>query len=271
MATSRSDPKPAPAAGCNPGHCEAQGQPLYWQACGERGRLPALPLHHGLGSSPAWRRHLPAPDCDGWCAIAYDQWGYGASDLRPGCDPPGFTTDIHDLLTLLDELGVQPVALIGHSDGVTIALYLAALPRARVSALVVVAAHTYLEPIVLPAIQAAAHSFGSDRRFGEGLRCIRGEKVESVFRNCYQSWQRPQHPTWDERLLLSQVCCPTLVRRGEADEYAFAQHAQDLTAAVQGAERRLVSGGHHTCLTTRRRSSTIACWRSWRRSLRNGR
>ncbi len=245
MATSRSDPKPALAASFASGKCEVHGHRLYWEAHGELGRPAAILLHHGLGSSRAWKAQLPALVSAGWWAYAYDRWGYGGSDPRPGLDLPGFTTDINDVLALLDVLRVQRAALIGHSDGGTVALYLAALHPARALALVVVAAHVYVEPALLPAVQAVAHAFESDGRFRESLRRMHGEKVESVFRNWYHGWLRPEHLDWDMRPLVRQITCPTLVVQGEADEHATPRHAQDLADAIPGAELWLVPGGHH--------------------------
>ncbi len=52
--------------------------------------------------------------------------GYGVSDSRPGLDVPSFTADVKDLECLLEQIGIQRTALIGHSDGGTIALYFSA-------------------------------------------------------------------------------------------------------------------------------------------------
>lgn len=245
MATSLSDRRAAPPAPPTAGACEVGGHRLGWEAHGHADRPAVVLLHHGLGSRHTWRPHLPVLAGAGWRAIAYDRWGYGASDPRPALDLPGFATDLQDLLALMDELGVRRAALLGHSDGGTVALYFAARHPERVAALIVVAAHIYVEPAMLPGMQAVARAFETDPRLREGLRRMHGDKVESVFRNWYHGWLRPEHLTWDMRPLLRQIACPALVVQGEADEYASPQHARDLAAAIPNAELWLVPGGTH--------------------------
>lgn len=245
MATSRSRPKAPPGPSFTSGLCETHGHRLYWEAHGQADRPAVVLLHHGLGSTHTWRAHLPVLAGAGWRAIAYDRWGYGASDPRPALDLPAFRVDVADLLALLDALRAPRAALVGHSDGGTIALCLAALHPERVAALVVVAAHIYVEAAALPGMLSVARSYESDRRFREGLRRMHGEKWESVFRNWYHGWLRPEHLKWDMRPLLYQIACPALVVQGESDEHATARHAQDLAEAIPGAELWLVPGGHH--------------------------
>jgi pimeloyl-ACP methyl ester carboxylesterase len=74
-------------------------------------------LHHGLGSIHAWKATTPALAASGLRVIVYDRWGYGKSDPRLELGQPTFKADQADLLSLLDELQVGQVALVGHSDG----------------------------------------------------------------------------------------------------------------------------------------------------------
>ncbi|MEW6567186.1 MAG: alpha/beta hydrolase [Chloroflexota bacterium] len=250
MATSRSSQPHHPStsavlAEVTSGTADIHGHRLYWEACGAASWPTVLLLHHGLGSSRAWKAQLPALASQGWRAIAYDRWGYGASDPRPALDVPHFESDVRDLRALLDSLQVDRAALIGHSDGGTIALYFAAQSPARVTALVVVAAHIYVEPSMLPGIQSVAQAFKSDLRFRQGLRRAHGDQAEAVFYNWHQGWLRPENLSWDMRPQLRQVKCPTLVLQGELDEHATPRHAQDLAEAVPQAELWLVPGAHH--------------------------
>ena len=112
------------------------------------GRKPSLP----------WRRA-------GLRVIAYDRWGYGKSDPRPELGLPTFEADQADLLSLLDELQVERAALVGHSDGGTIALYFAAAHPERVAKLVSVAAHIYVEPKMEPGMQMIRRTYESDADF----------------------------------------------------------------------------------------------------------
>jgi len=210
----------------------------------EDGRVVLL-LHHGLGSVRAWRRQVPALAHAGYRVIAYDRWGYGASDARPGLDLPAFTTDLEDLQTLLDQLKVQAAALVGHSDGGTIALYYASQQPGRVSCLVTVAAHIYLERKMEPAFLELRQSFEQDEIFRKGMRSVHGSKDRSVFYNWFDGWHREEFLAWDMRPALRNIHCPVMIVQGEADEHASPQHAHDIASAIDGAELYLVPGARH--------------------------
>ena len=130
------------------------GHNLNVERNGPENRPCVVLLHHGLGSVKAWRGQMSALVDAGYHVIAYDRWGYGGSDGRPGLDLPTFTTDIDDLHILLEQLGIRRAALVGHSDGGTIALYYAAQYPDEVTCLVTVAAHIYVEARMEPGILA---------------------------------------------------------------------------------------------------------------------
>ena len=98
-------------------------------------------LHHGLGTTRAWRRQAPALAAAGLHTLVYDRWGYGQSTPRLGLGMPDFKEDQADLLAILYTKGITQAALVGHSDGGTIALQFSADHPGRVWALVTIAAH----------------------------------------------------------------------------------------------------------------------------------
>ena len=202
-------------------------------------------LHHGLGSTRAWRGQIPALAEAGYRVIVYDRWGYGQSEARPHLNVPSFEADLADLEALLSSFILQPSSLVGHSDGGTIALYFAARFPERVSALVTVAAHIYLEPKMEPGILGIQHAFENDPRFRAGMRRAHGDKFESVFRNWFDGWHTPEALTWDMRPLLAQITCPVLVVQGEDDEHATPQHAIDIAESIPAAELWLAPGVKH--------------------------
>ena len=202
-------------------------------------------LHHGLGSVMAWRGQIPALVEAGFHVIAYDRWGYGGSDARQGLDLPGFAADIADLQKLLDQLGVRRTALVGHSDGGTIALYYAAQNPDQVTCLVIVAAHIYVEAKMEPGILGIQQAYKADERFRMGLRNTHGEKYESVFHNWFDGWHRTESLSWDMRPVIKQIRCPALIVQGDGDEHATPQHANDIAAAIRGADLWLIPGAGH--------------------------
>jgi pimeloyl-ACP methyl ester carboxylesterase len=142
-------------------------------------------------------------------------------------------------------MGIQRVALVGHSDGGTIALYFAAQHPSMVGCMVTVAAHIYVEPKMEQAILDIERDFETDERFRRGLQSIHGENYDTVFHNWYDGWHRNEFRSWDMRPVLSQIRCPGLIVQGEGDEHATSQHARDIAEEIQGAELWLVAGAGH--------------------------
>ncbi len=216
------------------------GHNLYIEQFGPGNGPGVVLLHHGLGSIKAWHEQIPALVEAGYHVIAYDRWGYGGSDARPGLDLPTFTADVSHLHEMLKQLGVHQTALVGHSDGGTIALYYAVKYPDQVTCLVSVAAHIYIEPKMGPGILGVQHAFESDEHFRTGLRYTHGAKYESVFHNWFDGWYRIESLSWDMRPILGQLSCPVLVVQGEEDEHATALHAKDIANAIPEAELWLI-------------------------------
>lgn len=101
----------------------ANGVRLEIAEKGPREGLPIVMLH-GITDSrrsfePIWD-YLPTD----WHAIAVSQRGHGASDQRPTLYS---THDLaNDIALLADELDLQPMVVVGHSMGSSVALQLAA-------------------------------------------------------------------------------------------------------------------------------------------------
>lgn len=105
----------------------------YWIS----GQGENVVLVHGLGGNLAgWHLTLvPELQCE-YRVLTYDLRGHGRSDAPPA----GYTTGdmVQDLYELLDALGIDKAALVGHSWGGDIVLHFALLHPERVSELVVV-------------------------------------------------------------------------------------------------------------------------------------
>jgi len=224
---------------------KVNGRNLHIERYGSQDHPLVILLHHGLGSTYSWRTLIPKLVAAGWQCLAYDRWGYGMSDLRPGLSVPNFPDDIADLECLQSALGCDQVSLIGHSDGGTIALYYAALNPKRVSSLITVAAHIYIEPKMEAGLESIVNSYLRDHRFRKGLQRLHGDKTDSVFYNWYNGWRQPENHTWEMRPLLLDIVCPALVIQGTHDEHATPQHACAIAAAIPGAQLWLVPDARH--------------------------
>jgi pimeloyl-ACP methyl ester carboxylesterase len=224
---------------------KVNGHSLNLETHGPADGPPVVLLHHGLGSIQAWKYQIPALVQAGWRVVVYDRWGYGKSAPRPGTLAPDFQEDLADLLEILNGIKIERTALVGHSDGGTIALYFAAQHPQRVTCLVSVAAHIYVENKVQPGIAGVRQAFLKDERFRSGLRRAHGDKFEALFDYWFTGWDCPENASWDMRPALKGIGCPTLVVQGLEDEHATPQHARDLAAGLPGAELWLEPGAGH--------------------------
>jgi pimeloyl-ACP methyl ester carboxylesterase len=221
------------------------GRSIYFELHGPPTGPVLILLHHGLGSLAAWEEQIPVLAGAGFRVLAYDRWGYGRSQAREKLSVPYFEQDVRDLLALMQSLAIHKASLVGHSDGGTISLYFAERYPQLVGRMVIVAAHIYVEPKMLPGIQELRRAYEREPKFQEGMRRAHGEKAEQVFENWYGGWVQESSLSWDMRPRLRNIRCRVLVVQGLEDEHATAQHAKDLAGAIPGAELWLVPGAGH--------------------------
>jgi pimeloyl-ACP methyl ester carboxylesterase len=105
-----------------------EGGEVWADDSGGAGR-PVVLLHPGVGDSRIWEPVLPALTAS-WRVIRYDARGFGRSPA-----PAVKFSLLADLITVLDHLGLDRVAIAGCSQGGGSALGLALEHPARVSAL----------------------------------------------------------------------------------------------------------------------------------------
>jgi pimeloyl-ACP methyl ester carboxylesterase len=112
---------------------ETDGFSLHYLSVGQG---PDVILIHGLTSNLAfWYPKVAAGLASSYRVTLFDLRGHGYS----GMPPSGYTTrDIAmDVKTILDQLDVERVYVVGHSFGATVGLHFAALEPERVLGLVV--------------------------------------------------------------------------------------------------------------------------------------
>lgn len=241
-----------PEAGSDAGVVGVGDHEIYWQAHGPPGRPTVMLLHSGLGSIDDWRGQTEPLTEAGFRVVAFDRWGYGRSSARPGFRPPDFAADIVDTWALADALGVVRAILVGHSDGGTISLGAALRAPGRVSGLVVVAAHVYVEFMMQPGIAAIVRRYEEDSAFRDALERRHGAKAHALLRDWCGGWFRREAWAWDMRDEIVEIACPTLVVQGTEDEHASRLHAEDIAAAIPEAELWLVPGVGHMVPQTAR-------------------
>jgi pimeloyl-ACP methyl ester carboxylesterase len=94
---------------------------------------PVLLLHGFPDSSALWRHQIPALVAAGHRVIAPDLRGFGASDRPDGVASYAIPELLADAVGVLDALGVDRAAVVGHDWGAGIGWTLASLQPQRVS------------------------------------------------------------------------------------------------------------------------------------------
>jgi 3-oxoadipate enol-lactonase len=115
----------------------------------EAGSGPALLLlHAGVADRTMWAEHLEPLAEAGFRAVAPDLPGFGEAPVAPGEQAAWL-----DVLRTMDELSIERATLVGSSFGGAVALRMAHVSPARVSALALASAPP---PDLEPSPQLAA-------------------------------------------------------------------------------------------------------------------
>lgn len=223
------------------------GVRLHGEWCVEpvAGRPTLVFLHDGLGSVENWRglplrmgRRL------GTGAFAYDRWGYGRSDGRVPF-PIDFIEQeaarLHDILRMA---GIGEHAVVGHSDGGTVALLYAAENPSGLKATVSLSAHVHRDPL------AEAHLHRFRKQADEGtlpawMTRFHGEKAADVAACWSATWLKIFAADWDIVPVLSGIAGPLLALHGARDAYGVAGQLENIARAVPHADARLLPDIDH--------------------------
>jgi epoxide hydrolase A/B len=88
----------------------------------EQGAGPTVVLCHGFPESwYSWRHQLPALAAAGYHAVAPDMRGYGGTDRPDAVEEYTQLHHVGDMVGLLDALGVEHAAIVGHDWGAPVA------------------------------------------------------------------------------------------------------------------------------------------------------
>lgn len=109
---------------------------LHWVEAGAG--EPVVLLHGFPDFWYGWRHQIPALEGAGYRAVAPDLRGYNASDKPEGVDAYRLDRVAGDVLGLLDELGAERAAVVGHDWGGVVGWWLAAYHPERVRRLVAI-------------------------------------------------------------------------------------------------------------------------------------
>ncbi len=129
---------------------------------------PLVLLHGFTGSNATWAKHRIAlePQCR---VIAIEMLGHGLSDAPPDAARYDMAHSAVDIAAVLNELGLEKVALLGYSMGGRIALYFAATYPEKVSRLILESASPGLDSPIEGATRTEADNVLADMIEREGI------------------------------------------------------------------------------------------------------
>jgi pimeloyl-ACP methyl ester carboxylesterase len=215
-------------------------------------------LHEGLGCVALWRdvpERLAATT--GWGVFAYSRFGYGHSDLAEL--PRPMTYMHHEAQVVLPEVlaaaGIKQAALVGHSDGGSIAaIYAGSRGQSAVTesrglpellGIVTIAAHFVVEELNLSSIRRIKADYATGMLRPRLARYHRD--VDNAFWGWNDAWLDPRFREFDITGLLPHIQVPILGLQGAVDPYGTELQIDILRNHVTAPiETRMIAGAQHS-------------------------
>ncbi len=178
-------------------------------------------LHEGLGCVALWNdfpERLAA--ATGLGVFLYSRAGYGASSTIALPRPLSYMDrEAKEVLPrVLHAIGFQRGLLIGHSDGASIAtIYAGSVEDHRISGLVLIAPHFFVEDMGLAAIAQAKVAYESGDLRPRLARWH--QNVNAAFEGWNGAWLDPGFRAWDITDALAYIRVPVAIIQGVDDQY----------------------------------------------------
>jgi 3-oxoadipate enol-lactonase len=219
---------------------------------------PVLVMSGSLGSTLQMWRPQVAPLTERFRVIRIDHRGHGGSPVPPG---PYRVADLAgDVITLLDDLGLERVAWCGLSLGGMVGMYLGSEAPERLSSLTLCCTSSY---------------FPDPSVWSERIKAVADGGTAQIAETVVSRWFTPgwaaEHPdvvaeaaamvagtpdegylascraleVWDHRDRLPAISAPTLVIAGSADlSTPVEPHARTIVDGIPGARLEVLDGAH---------------------------
>jgi pimeloyl-ACP methyl ester carboxylesterase len=204
-------------------------------------------LHAGLSSLELWK-DFPQQlvDRTGLNALLYSRYGYGRSEPLHEKRPPDYLH--HEgqkvLPELLENYGVVHPVLVGHSDGATISLLFAACFPDRPKALILEAAHVFVEELTIAGLMEAKEAYNNGA-LGPRLEPYHVD-AEATFRGWNDIWLDPGFRSWNIEDELKTIRCPILVIQGDDDQYGTIAQVQSIARATPRTQTFMIPDCRHS-------------------------
>jgi pimeloyl-ACP methyl ester carboxylesterase len=231
------------------------GAKIFYRDTGGSG-VPIILLHAATGSSRVWAYQIPAFTAAGYRVIAFDRRGWGRTTMDSGEAQPSAAAD--DLLSLLDQLHLDRVHVLGTAAGGFVALDFALSYPHRVRSLVVansiggVEDADFLElgrrirPPEFNKLPPEFRELGPSYRAGNAPGTERWVELQKISRPA-----GPLAPAQPMRnhitfALLETIEAPTLLLTGDADLYAPPPVMQLFAARIKGSAMSVIPEAGHS-------------------------
>lgn len=198
--------------------------------------LPVLVfLHDSWGCVEMWG-NFPSKiqQITGLNTLVYDRQGHGQSSqftIRER-DTEYLHREAHEMIVLLDKLGIKNVIIYGHSDGATIALIAASIFLNRVKGLVLEGVHSFIESSGRASVKATREK-AKNTNLLESLQTYHGYKTAELFRLWHETWLSSAFDHWSIVHLLHNIECKVLAFQGVDDEYGTVEQLNILKEKIR--------------------------------------
>jgi pimeloyl-ACP methyl ester carboxylesterase len=220
---------------------------------------PVLLLHAGIADRRMWRDQLQPLADAGLRVVAPDLPGFGEAPVAPGEQAPW-----NDVLGVLDDLGLERIALVGNSFGGAVAQRVAVVAPERVSSLLLVSApapgiepgpdlraawQVEEEALARGDLDAAAAAVVDAWTLPDAPAELR-DLVAAMQRRAYvvQGDSEPAEapdPLDEDPDALARLDVPTIAAAGEHDRVEFTEGARRLAETIPGARHVVIEDAGH--------------------------
>jgi pimeloyl-ACP methyl ester carboxylesterase len=223
---------------------DVNGFEMYFEDRGSGQAL--LLLHGGMGIGADWRLVFPA-DPEGYRVIVPDLRGHGRSTNPSGMFT--FRQCAHDVLTLVDHLGVHLFKAIGMSMGAKTLLHVATARPAAVSAMVLVSGAPYFPaPLRSAAAQFTRQAFDrlpEAQRASLRARHVHGDDQIVALYEMTRHFATSYHDLAFTPPQLGTITARTLIVHGDRDPFYPVELAVEMFRAIPDAALCVVPHSGH--------------------------
>lgn len=199
-------------------------------------------LHDSLGSIELWRDWPSLLAEQLQCNVmVYDRAGYGKSQpLRTSFRERNYLEQEGECLEALRQvLQLGKIAVFGHSDGASIALWYGILYPEHTAAMVIEAGHVFVEEETIQGVRDAKKAY-EETELRHRLAKYHGERVEKLCYAWFDIWLDPAYRDWTMVPELARITSPLLFLQGDLDEYGSLAQMEETIQHVSGIAEKYI-------------------------------